>query len=66
MIAQDVDIYVFMNDGVYLHDVKTHALLQLVAGDHRFECFPVRALQPAGPGKPEEPAKAQPVKPTIH
>lgn len=44
--AQDVDIYVFMKDGVYLYDAKTHSLVQVVQGDHRLLFFPPRPQQP--------------------
>jgi len=33
--AQDVDIYVFKKDGVYLYDAANHALVPVVAGDQR-------------------------------
>jgi hypothetical protein len=35
--AQDVDIYVFMKDGVYLYDAANSALKPVLAGDHRSE-----------------------------
>lgn len=44
--AQDVDIYVFMKDGVYLYDAKGHSLEQVVQGDHRLLFFPPRPQQP--------------------
>jgi len=44
--AQDVDIYVFMKDGAYLYDAKTHSLVQVVEGDHRMLFFPPRPQQP--------------------
>ena len=44
--AQDVDIYVFMKDGVYLYDAKMHSLVQVVEGDHRSLFFPPRPQQP--------------------
>lgn len=33
--AQDIDLYVFMGQGVYFHNVKDHALELVVKGDHR-------------------------------
>ena len=35
MNAQDVDVYVFMKDGVYLYDYINHALTPVLSGDHR-------------------------------
>jgi nitroreductase len=35
MNAQDIDIYVFMDDGIYLYDAPKHVLNQVVAGDYR-------------------------------
>jgi len=35
MNTQDVDIYVFMKDGVYLYDYANHALTPVISGDHR-------------------------------
>lgn len=33
--AQDIDLYVFMEQGVYFHNAKEHALELRVKGDHR-------------------------------
>jgi len=33
--AQDIDIYAFMEQGVYLYDARQHQLVPVVAGDHR-------------------------------
>jgi len=64
MNAQDVDIYLFMKDGVYLYDAKTHSLVQIVVGDHRSLLFPPRPPRPAQPGQPGQPGQpAQPPKP---
>jgi SagB-type dehydrogenase family enzyme len=35
MNNQETDIYVFLPEGVYLYDAKTHGLKQVLAGDHR-------------------------------
>jgi hypothetical protein len=57
MNAQDVDIYAFMKDGVYLYDAKAHALVPVRAGDHRAEI----TMRPGGPGaKPGEKPPAKP------
>jgi nitroreductase len=33
--AQDVDIFVFLKDGVYIYDAANHALNPVLSGDHR-------------------------------
>ena len=35
MNAQDIDIYVFMDDGIYPYDAPKHVLNQVVTGDYR-------------------------------
>ncbi|MDL2208682.1 SagB/ThcOx family dehydrogenase [Parabacteroides sp. OttesenSCG-928-O15] len=35
MNKQDVDLYVFLAEGVYLYDAKNHSLTPVAAGDHR-------------------------------
>jgi len=35
MNTQDVDVYVFMKDGVYIYDYANHALNPVISGDHR-------------------------------
>ena len=35
MNAQDIDIYVFMEDGIYFYDAPKHVLNQVVIGDYR-------------------------------
>ncbi len=35
MNTQDVDIYVFLKDGVYLYDYANHALTPVISGDYR-------------------------------
>ncbi len=35
MNAQDVDVFVFMKNGVYLYEAKTHSLIFKTEGDHR-------------------------------
>ncbi len=62
MNAQDVDVYVFLKDGAYLYDAAQHALVPVVAGDHRLEAV---APPPGGPGGPPgaKPQAAPPAKP---
>lgn len=60
MNAQDVDIYVFMKNGVYLYDAQGHALVPVIAGDHRDEI----GMRPGGgPGRPGGPGGAPAAKP---
>jgi nitroreductase len=53
MNAQDVDIYVFMKDSVYLYDASQHALNFVIAGDFRSEIMMMRPG--GGPGGPPGP-----------
>jgi nitroreductase len=56
--AQDVDIYVFMKQGVYLYDASNHALNLVASGDQRSKvAMPVQAgarplAAPSGEGGP--------------
>ena len=50
--AQDVDIYVFRKDGVYLYDALGHALVLVAAGDQRSQIGMARGGGPDGPGGP--------------
>ncbi|HOW86551.1 MAG TPA: nitroreductase family protein [Candidatus Aminicenantes bacterium] len=68
MNAQDVDIYVFLKDGVYLYDAAALALVPVLAGDHRSEIMMMRPGGPGGPGpkpgdKPGEKPEARPQAP---
>jgi nitroreductase len=65
MNAQDVDIYVFMKDGVYLYDAGQHALNPVASGDHRAEITARPAARPGGPpaAKPEGQPAAKPETP---
>ena len=61
MNAQDVDIYVFMKAGAFLYDAAAHALVPVLAGDHRSELMMMR---PGGPGgKPGAKPEAKPQAP---
>lgn len=63
--AQDVDIYVFMKEGVYLYEAKEHSLMPIIAGDYRAELFFVRPAAKAPEAKPETKATPPPsVSPT--
>ena len=52
MNAQDVDIYVFMKDGVYLYDAANHALNPVASGDFRSKMGMRPGPPPGGPGTP--------------
>lgn len=51
--AQDVDIYVFTSQGVFLYDAKEHSLKPIVEGDHRMLFFP--STSPGGSPPPQSP-----------
>jgi nitroreductase len=63
MNAQDVDIYVFLKDGGYLYNAAEHALVPVVAGDHRLEVVAPPAGGPSGPGGPPGAKPAAPPTP---
>ncbi|HQL29688.1 MAG TPA: SagB/ThcOx family dehydrogenase [Thermoanaerobaculales bacterium] len=54
MNAQDVDVYVFNDDGAYLYDARQHALRLVFAGDVRAEV--TRRPEAAPPSPPPPPA----------
>ncbi len=53
--AHDVDIYVFMKDGVYLYDADTHALEPVLRGDFRSELMMAPPPRPPGVAAPPAP-----------
>jgi nitroreductase len=55
MNAQDVDIYVFRKDGVYVYDAGNHALVPVVEGDQRSQIAGMPGGGPGGPGRPGTP-----------
>ncbi|MBN2093381.1 nitroreductase family protein [candidate division KSB1 bacterium] len=51
--AQDVDLYLFMKDGVYLYDIANHELDPVLSGDYRSQIMRPRPPKPTGaPGIP--------------
>lgn len=49
MNAQDIDVYVFMKDGVYLYDAQNHELDGVLIGDYRDQIMMPRPTpQPTG------------------
>ncbi|MDD8019963.1 MAG: SagB/ThcOx family dehydrogenase [Acidobacteriota bacterium] len=61
MNAQDVDIYVFLKDGAYLYEAKTHSLIEVVCGDQRSLFFQPRPPRPASPEQPGQPGQQPPI-----
>jgi len=55
MNAHDVDLYLFMKDGVYLYDADTHSLKQVLDGDHRSEIMMAPPPRPRDAGGPPSP-----------
>ena len=65
MNAHDVDVYVFMKEGVYLYDIANHELDPLLGGDHRSELMMARPTRPGGApnapgGQPAGPPHGEP------
>lgn len=58
--AQDVDVYVFMKDGVYLYDIGSHTLKPVLDGDYRSQIMMPRPPRPAGPPPGGAPPGAAP------
>ena len=61
--AQDIDIYLFMKDGVYLYDADAHALVPVMAGDFRSQIMmtpPPRPKDADGPPPPPPPPPSEP------
>jgi len=61
MNAQDVDIYVFRKDGIYLYDASGHALVPVVAGDQRSQIGMAPGGRSGGPGAPKPPPEGAPM-----
>lgn len=58
--AHDVDLYVFMRDGVYVYDADSHSLRPVLAGDFRDEIIRRPPLKQADDlGTPPERARAE-------
>ena len=59
--AHDVDVYLFMKEGVYLYDIANHELDPVLSGDHRSELMMGRPPRPAGaPNAPDGPPAGPP------
>jgi len=49
--SQDIDLYVFRRDAVYLYDAQSHTLKEVVSGDYRSLFFPPLSSIPGAAGK---------------
>jgi hypothetical protein len=61
--AHDVDIYLFMEDGVYLYHADDHVLEPVMTGDFRSQLMmtpPPRPKDAAGPSPPPPPPPSNP------
>ena len=61
--ARDIDIYLFMKDGVYLYDAEVHALIPVLDGDFRSQIMmtpPPRPKDVSGPPPPPPPPPSNP------
>jgi nitroreductase len=58
--AQDIDIYLFMKDGIYLYDADTHALVPVLAGDFRSQIMMAPPPRPKDAGGPPPPPLSNP------
>jgi hypothetical protein len=63
--AHDVDIYLFMKDGVYLYDADAHALVPVLAGDFRPQLMMTPPPRPKDAGGPPPPPPPPPSNPPI-
>ena len=63
--ARDIDIYLFMKDGVYLYDADAHALAPVMAGDFRSQIMMTPPLRPKDAGGPPPPPPPPPSNPPI-
>jgi hypothetical protein len=63
--AHDVDVYLFMKDGVYLYDTDAHALEPVLVGDLRSQLMMTPPPRPKGAGGPPPPPPPPPSNPPI-
>ena len=63
--AHDVDIYLFMKEGVYLYDADDHALQPVLAGDFRSQIMMTPPPRPKDAGGPPPPPPPPPSNPPI-
>ena len=69
MNAHDVDLYVFMKDGVYVYDADNHCLNPVLEGDFRSEVVPPPPPRPRAPADsaqtPPPPPRPNPSTPPV-
>ncbi len=63
--AHDVDIYLFMKDGVYLYDADDHVLEPVMSGDFRSQLMMTPPPRPKDAGGPPPPPPPPPSTPPI-
>ena len=63
--AHDVDLYLFMRDGVYRYDADAHALEPVLAGDFRSQLMMTPSPKPEDAGGPPPPPPSHPSNPPI-
>jgi hypothetical protein len=63
--AHDVDIYLFMKEGVYLYEADDHALQPVLSGDFRSQIMMTPPLRPKDAGGPPPPPPPPPSNPPI-
>ena len=63
--ARDIDIYLFMKDGVYLYDADAHALVPMMVGDFRSQIMMTPPPRPKDAGGPPPPPPPPPSNPPI-
>ncbi len=61
--ARDVDLYLFVKDGVYLYDPLKHELNPVLSGDHRSEIMMARPPRPEGAAGRDSTAPPPPSQP---
>jgi hypothetical protein len=61
--ARDVDLYVFMKEGVYLYNTEKHELEPVLSGDFRSQIMMARPPRPGGPPRSDSLAPRPPMRP---
>lgn len=60
MNAHDVDLYLFMKEGIYLYDADKHELKPILPGDFRSQILRTPPPRPKDAGGPPHPAPSNP------
>jgi len=55
--AHDVDLYLFMKDGVYIYDADSHTLKPVLDGDFRSHIVMVPLSRPGDAARPQQPPR---------